>query len=131
MNILKRTAGFVAGTVRSVGTTVNVLSGGLSIKTEDVPVSAAVLETLSLEDVRKWMKQNVVGPQEPVKVAVVRQRHGQLWKVSFVILNQKNKRCTDEKGGGLRAQAQLVRVIAKELDEFFGSHNSVLLSSNF
>lgn len=129
MSILKRTTGFVAGTVRSAGRAINVLSGGLSVKTDDVPVAPIVLDSISLSDVQKWMKQNVLAHSEPAKVAVVRERHGQqLLKVSFVILNQKNKRCRDGEGN-LRAQAQLVRVIDKELDEFFGSHNSVLLSS--
>jgi hypothetical protein len=128
MSFFKRTAGFVAGTVRSVGSTLNVLTGGISIKTADVPISPAVVDSLFLADVQKWIKQNSLSSNEPVKIAVVRERHGQLWKVSYVVLNQRNKRCFDAEGR-LQAQSQLVRAFSAELDEFFGNDNSVLLSS--
>jgi len=128
MNFLKRTAGFVGGTIRSVGSTLNVLSGGVSVKTEDIPIIPTVVDALSLKDIELWMRQTLTLPDEPVKIAVTRERHGQLWKVSFVVLNQRNKRCTDSDDGRLRAQTRLVRAIDPELDEFFGSHHTVLLS---
>ena len=128
MSFLKRAAGFAAATVRSVGSTVNVLTGGISVKTEDIPISPVVIDSLSLADVQKWMKQNLQATGEPVKLAVVRERHGQLSKVSYVVLNQRNKRCNDAEGR-LRAEAQLVRTVSSELDEVFGASNSVLLTS--
>ena len=128
MSFLKRAAGFAAATFRSVGSTVNVLTGGISVKTEDIPLSPVVVDSLSLADVQKWLKHDAHTPGDPVKVAVVRERHGQLWKVSYVVLNQRNKRCFDTEGR-LRAEAQLVRTISTELDEFFGSHSSVLINA--
>ena len=127
MNFLKRTAGLVGGTVRSIGTTLNVLTGGISVKTEDIPISPTVADSFSLKDVEAWIKRHLTTPDEPVKIAVVRERHGQLWKVSLVVLNQRNKRCTDS-DGRLRAQSQLVRAVCQDLDEFLGSTNSVLLT---
>lgn len=127
MNLLKRTAGLVGGTVRSIGTTLNVLTGGVSVNTEDIPISPTVVDTFSLKDVELWMKRHLTTPDEPVKIAVVRQRHGHLWKVSLVVLNQRNKRCTDS-DGRLRAQSQLVRGVCLDLDEFLGSNNSVLMT---
>lgn len=123
MNFLKRTAGFVAGTVRSVGSTLNVLS----VRTLDIPISPVVIDSLSLADVQKWMKQHLLTPDEPVKVAVVRERHGQLWKIFYVVLNQRNKRCTDG-DGRLRAHATLVRSITTEMDEIFGARHCILLT---
>lgn len=127
MSFLKRAAGFAAATARSVGSTVNVLTGGISVKTEDIPISPVVVDSLTLSDVQKWLKQNVQLPGEPLKVAVVRDRHGQLWKVSYVVLNQRNKRSFDSEGK-LRAEAKLVRTVSAELEEFFGNQNSVLIS---
>jgi len=127
MNFLKRTAGLVGGTVRSIGTTLNVLTGGISVKTEDIPISPTVIDSFSLKDVELWMKHHLTATDEPVKIAVVRERHGQLWKVSLVVLNQRNKRCTDS-DGRLRAQSQLVRAVGQDLDEFLGNTNSVLLT---
>ncbi|EDL59206.1 hypothetical protein PM8797T_23204 [Gimesia maris DSM 8797] len=127
MSFLKRTAGFLTGTVRSVGSTLNVLTGGISVKTEDVPISPTVIDSLSLSDIEQWMKRNMLTVDEPVKVAVVRERHGDLYKISYVVLNQRNKRCKDSEGK-IRAQAQLVREISPDLNEFLGNHNSVLLN---
>lgn len=127
MNFLKRTLGVVGGTIRSVGATLNVLTGGISVKTEDIPLNSTVLDSFSLQDVDYWMKIHMAAPDEPVKVAVVRERHGQLWRVSLVVLNNRNKRCTDG-DGRLRAQAHIIRSIAPDLDEFLGAHHSVLLS---
>ena len=129
MNFLKRTAGFLAGAVRSVGTTLKILSGGVSVKTEDIPISPTVLDSLSLKDVENWMKRNLATPDEPVKIAVVRESYAKLFKVYFVVLNQRNRRCSDN-NGRLRAHAQLVRTISPELVEFFGTGSSVLFSTD-
>lgn len=127
MNILRKTISGISGTVRSASATLNRLTGGVSVNTQDVPMSPVVLDSLSLKDVESWMHQNLAFPDEPVKVAVVRARHEQIWRVTFVVLNGKNKRCLDD-DGRLRASSRLVRGISKELEEFLGSNSTVLIA---
>jgi len=127
MSILTRVAGLAAGTVRSVTLTVNALTGGLQIRTDDVPVSVKVVATFALDDVRRWIAANLNGRDEPVKIAVVRESHAQLWKLTIVVLNQRNKRCFDS-DGRLRAQAHLVRNFGADLEEILAGRNSILLT---
>lgn len=127
MNILTRVAGVAAGTIRTLTSTVNIMTGGLQIRTEDVPVSSAIAATFSLADVRRWIARNLISEEEPVKIAVVREPCGQLWKLTLVILSHRNKRCFDGKGR-LRAQSQLVRSVAADLDEMLAGRHLILLS---
>lgn len=127
MKILTRVAGLAAESVRTVTSTLNVLTGGLHIRTEDVPISSTVAPTFSLEDLRRWIAGNLISEAEPVKIAVVREPRGQLWKLTLVILNHRNKRCFDGEGR-LRAQSQLVRSLAPDLDEVLADRNLILIS---
>lgn len=127
MKILTRVAGLAAESIRTVTSTLNVLTGGLHIRTEDVPFSPTVASTFSLEDLRRWIAGNLISEAEPVKIAVVREHRGQLWKLTMVILNQRNKRCFDGKGR-LRAQSRLVRTLAPDLDEVLADRNLILIS---
>lgn len=90
--------------------------GGISVKTEDIPISPVVTDSFYLVEVQRWLIQIVQTPDEPVKIAVARKQHGRL-----------NKHCFDTEGR-LPAYAQLVRTVAAELNEFISNHNSVLMT---
>jgi len=126
MSVLKRTAGFLSGAARSVVSTVDGLTGGISIKTNDIPVTSEIIECLDISHIYTWSQLNISSLEESAKIAVARERHGQLLRVSYVVLDKRNKRCFDC-NGKLLAHAQLVRAIDSNLEEMLGSHHTMLL----
>jgi len=126
MKFLKTTARSLLGGARKLGAGIYALSGGITVSIDDLPVSSAIVESITLIDVEKWMRNHLVTMDDATKLAVVRERHGNLWKIAMVLLTNRNRRARDADGKP-RALVQLVRKIAPELEEFFADRNTVLL----